>query len=376
MEEYKWLSMDGDGADQLSQEKPSWDVDAWYFDGPGVETDYPPTFIKPGQLWAGVTRANYNDGETWAGEVVWRGYWWRLVEDHSKENEMKHEYKKGDLVRHKPSGCVGLYNGQFEGESVIVQIPFNTAGKTTNMFWHPGDCEPVTDKQSVDGGLYEACQYALSFEQRYDGDGTCIVCSGLDGHSDDCFLGRIEQALTNSTPVKQEVPADLYEAAERLLNAPRYPPGTTDETEEYRGAVYELRDALANSRPVEQQGDYMEGLEEGIKIGKGEQQGWITDRRPTEDDAYRGEVFAICKDGDEYADQLGFQPVGYGEIELGEPWQPVPICLRTPPKEEPRCETCAEYEPNAYHSLDGCDLIKCVNPTYGMDGCVYKAKED
>jgi hypothetical protein len=207
------------------------------------------------------------------------------------------EYKKGDLVRHRPTGEYGFY----DGPDHIGFGWINVCTYTTTERWFSAVCEPVTDKQPVDAGLYEAAN-------------------------------------------------DVFEEWQSMGHY-------------VRGAkMAKLGNALANSKPVEQQG-------------------WITNRRPTEDDAYRGEVFAICRDGDEYADQLGFQPVGYGEIELGEPWQPVTHSLRVMP-EHPKCEKCRSFQRNLdigwSHSLfvDWCWKTYKSSPEYGMDGCVYKRRQD
>ena len=47
--------------------------------------------------------------------------------------------------------------------------------------------------------IIKAAQYATSFDNKSDGDWTCIVCSGLDGHSEGCLVGVLEQAMSHMT---------------------------------------------------------------------------------------------------------------------------------------------------------------------------------
>lgn len=94
---------------------------------------------------------------------------------------------------------------------------------------------------------------------------------------------------------------------------------------------------------------------------------WITDRRPTKDDAWNGEV--VNGYGHIYFED-------WDAIEPHEPWQPIPHCLRVKP-EQPGCETCAHVDRVSGHSdvLVCCHLMR-LQPTYGMEGCNYRRRYD
>ena len=47
------------------------------------------SFLKPSQLWERCEAVNSfldDSGPIGPGEQEWDGYWWRLVENHEKEN--------------------------------------------------------------------------------------------------------------------------------------------------------------------------------------------------------------------------------------------------------------------------------------------------
>lgn len=218
------------------------------------------------------------------------------------------EYKKGQLIKHKPSGCVGQFN-KYCDDSIRVHFPYGEMKGLKYSFWLIEDCEPVTDNQPVDSGLYEAVESALKDSRLYftdsNGDVYCQVCNETGGHSRTCPIGFIFYALANSTPV--------------------------------------------------------------------EPQGWITSRRPTEDDAW-GVKGSLLKCVTYWMDEIG--PC-FGEWESvkngGQPWQPFPASMRVKPV-QPKCETCQEHIRVGDRGIHVCCAVKSTAFKHGMEGCVYKAK--
>lgn len=115
---------------------------------------------------------------------------------------------------------------------------------------------------------------------------------------------------------KQPVDADLYEAAGALLRqvfnfSDLLTPNQVQSAlwTDVGVVVEELKQALTNSKPFKPQG-------------------WITDRKPTEDDAWESDnsLWVIVGDPDDM-----FIPSLIEDVRAGDPWQPVPHCLRTKP---------------------------------------------
>jgi hypothetical protein len=98
---FKWLAMDNDVGCEIREERPVWDEKSGEWCGQYGEYIYDnPDWCKPGQLWERGERASLPDGHMirCPEEWTWRGYWWRLVADHSKEFEGKQPVN-ADLFR-------------------------------------------------------------------------------------------------------------------------------------------------------------------------------------------------------------------------------------------------------------------------------------
>lgn len=95
---------------------------------------------------------------------------------------------------------------------------------------------------------------------------------------------------------------------------------------------------------------------------------WITDRRPTEKDAWNGYV-VVWKDDRIIPTCLNWS---WDDTD-GMAWQPVPQSLRTPPV-EPKCEECEHLGVNNGTATTACWLAKSFGAKYGMDGCDFKRK--
>lgn len=105
---------------------------------------------------------------------------------------------------------------------------------------------------------------------------------------------------------------------------------------------------------------------------------WITDHRPTEDDAWNGYVYNADLQLIKW-DNHNIQTKSF--MDTFRPWQPVPHCLRVKPV-EPKCDGCVHYSEVAdsnsdeYEPTGICWEIRQFQPTYGMTGCQFKRKED
>ena len=317
--EYKWLGMDDAGfcwyGDSLK-----WSCGMYVATGELCNRVYnEPSWIKPCQLWERAYK-KLNDMECSVELKEWNGYWWRLIEDNSthatpvvnasdthKGDDM-HEYKKGGLVRHKPSGCVAVYESEdLNQRCIAVSLPENLKGSYVENVWDYEDCEPVTDKQPVDAGLYEAAKQFRKYPNHANAQ------------------HKFDIALTNSTPCKCE-----------------------EDTLEDVSVPYDERGLDKNSKP-------------------NEPQGWITDRRPTEDDADEwGYVWIWTDDGPDVVDWKHVSRY------IDTAWASTPLHFRTPPPEHPKCETCKHLGWSVKNAREMCTLIHCLNPTYGRKGCKYK----
>lgn len=172
--DYKWLAYSPSTLAYKFTKKPTFDKGFWR--ECSRARIIAPAFLKPGQLWE---RMKYR--EIIGNQTQWNGYWWRLIENHG-EKEDDSQFKKGDLVRHKHTRCVGNFVTQIQNE-IIIHIP-NVYKSSITAIWRESDCEP--DKQPVDAGLYEAAVQ-------------CVAYGGLCGTIDD-----LESALAHSTPVKPQ----------------------------------------------------------------------------------------------------------------------------------------------------------------------------
>ena len=67
-------------------------------------------------------------------------------------------YKKGDLVRHKPSGCVGVFQSSIHDKRLnMLDVP-TIHGRRFVVAWDMFECEPVaTDDQLTEEELEALC---------------------------------------------------------------------------------------------------------------------------------------------------------------------------------------------------------------------------
>lgn len=114
--------------------------------------------------------------------------------------------------------------------------------------------------------------------------------------------------------------------------------------------------------------DWVSEVQDFLRNGPKQTEGaWITDRRPTEDDAFEDMVYYY--DNRVSLNLEMWDVVAHTNI----PWQPVPQVLRTPPVEQ-KCEDCVHYR---LTTVDGCERDMCamdyVSPCkYGMERCNYE----
>jgi hypothetical protein len=84
---------------------------------------------------------------------------------------------------------------------------------------------------------------------------------------------------------------------------------------------------------------------------------WITDRQPTEEDAFEGYVFAMNRHN-----EVEFQHVAY--IELGMPWQPIP---KPTPYVKPKRWTVQWCNKTKLYKLRFNGLYLCIVPELCCD---------
>jgi hypothetical protein len=305
-------------------------------------------FLKTCQLWEKVCKGYERLIEDDWRE--WNGYWWRLVEDNNKEKTMS-EYKKGNLVRKvkgSGKGCVGKYVGK-HGSNLNIELPQISHPGTFLKFWPKEDCEPVVEKKPADAEVMDLDKIAWEGIQKAAEESTWMP----EEYCMNDWLSDVQDFLRNG-PRKQLADTVLREVFMTIQNISM---DANKSNNVVRHEIFALAGkALENSKPVDPQG-------------------WITDRRPTEKDADKdGMIFVIRPDGSWDVWNFNDRQLIDGEW----PWQPVPQCLLTHPKPEPKCKSCIHLRSVSFPVLEAraeyCRAADKWYPNPGVVGCDFGKK--